>query len=185
MIQVVLNSSQFQCLDENKYIPLSLTNDENHEKSCILINNDQIENIKHRIEKLKIESEDKNDGSKQIVTAINEYNLSKNNSERYQEKFKEMMVLKLSTILPTHSINTLFEESNEQELSKLEKEIKQKEKDVTKALSYKIKDIKELKKHKLELMKENTSLLKQLNDKKEAYQKLISKIDKEKETSLN
>lgn len=72
IIYVVLNSSQFQCLDENKYIPLSLSNDENHEKSCILINTDQIENIKHRIEKLKIESEDKNDGSKQIVSAINE-----------------------------------------------------------------------------------------------------------------
>jgi len=78
-----------------------------------------------------------------------------------------MMVLKLSTILPLNSINTLFEESNEQELSKIEREIKQKEKEVGKVLSYKVQDIKELKRSKLDLMKDNTALLKQLNEKKE------------------
>jgi len=61
----VLNSSQFEILDEHRHIPLSLTCDDNHERSCILINEDQIDKINGRIEKLKLESEDTNDGHKQ------------------------------------------------------------------------------------------------------------------------
>lgn len=77
------------------------------------------------------------------------------------------MVLKLSTILPLNAINTLFEESNEQDLSKLEREIKSKEKEVGKEISFKVNDISKIKKNKQDLMKDNTKLLKMLNVKKE------------------
>jgi len=112
-------------------------------------------------------------------------NTEKRKSDMNQDKFKEMMVLKLSTILPLSSISTLFEESNEQDLGKLEREIKGKEKEVGKEIVYNVQEIKVLKRKKLDMMKDNTVLIKTLNEKKEEYNSLISKIDKEKETSLN
>lgn len=184
-IFVVLNSNQFNNKDENNYIPISLSNDENHFKSSIIINEDQINAIKNRIKELHLKTLAKNEGNKQTADAQNQWIEFKRKSDIYQDKFKEMMVLKLSTILPLNSINTLFEESNEQDISKLEREITNKEKEVTKELSYKIADIKTIKREKLEIMKANTLKLAEINEMKNRYQGLIDKIDKDKETSLN
>jgi len=95
------------------------------------------------------------------------------------------MVLKLSTNLPLSSISTLFEESNFQDISKLEREIKTKEKEVSKEIVSKNEDIERLRRTKADMIGLITGLLKDLNDKKEKYQDLITRIDKEKETSLN
>jgi len=96
-----------------------------------------------------------------------------------------MMVLKLSTNLPLSSISTLFEESNFQDISKLEREIKTKEKEVSKEIVSKNEEIDRLRRNKADMFATITGLLKELNDKKEKYQDLITRIDKEKETSLN
>jgi len=96
-----------------------------------------------------------------------------------------MMVLKLSTNLPLSSISTLFEESNFQDISKLEREIKTKEKEVSKEIVSKNEEIDRLRRNKADMIANITGLLKELNDKKEKYQDLITRIDKEKETSLN
>ena len=96
-----------------------------------------------------------------------------------------MMVLKLSTNLPLSSISTLFEESNFQDISKLEREIKTKEKEVSKEIVSKNEEIDRLRRNKADMIATITGLLKELNDKKEKYQDLITRIDKEKETSLN
>jgi len=95
------------------------------------------------------------------------------------------MVLKLSTNLPLSSISTLFEESNFQDISKLEREIKTKEKEVSKEIVSKNEEIDRLRRNKADMIANITGLLKELNDKKEKYQDLITRIDKEKETSLN
>jgi len=95
------------------------------------------------------------------------------------------MVLKLSTNLPLSSISTLFEESNFQDISKLEREIKTKEKEVSKEIVSKNEEIDRLRRNKADMIANITGLLKELNDKKEKYQDLIPRIDKEKETSLN
>lgn len=96
-----------------------------------------------------------------------------------------MMVLKLSTNLPLSSISTLFEESNFQDISKLERDIKTKEKEVSKEIVNKNDEIERLRRSKAEMIASITNLLKELNEKKEKYQDLITRIDKEKETSLN
>lgn len=96
-----------------------------------------------------------------------------------------MMVLKLSTNLPLSSISTLFEESNFQDISKLERDIKTKEKEVSKEIVNKNEEIERLRRSKADTIANITNLLKELNEKKEKYQDLITRIDKEKETSLN
>lgn len=95
------------------------------------------------------------------------------------------MVLKLSTNLPLSSISTLFEESNFQDISKLERDIKTKEKEVSKEIVNKNEEIERLRRSKADTIANITNLLKELNEKKEKYQDLITRIDKEKETSLN
>jgi len=77
------------------------------------------------------------------------------------------MVLKLSTVLFESSISILFEESNQVDLSKLEREIKNKENEVTKEITNKVANIDKLKRQKLELINDNTNMLKQLNLKKQ------------------
>jgi len=185
LIYIVLDSIQLRNVNEiDNQITTSITTDDSERKSCILINNNQIEGLKQKIEELKQKSSTQIDKDKERE-AINQANEFKRKAESYSDKFKEMMVLKLSTILPLNAIDSLFEESTEQDLSKLEKEIKDRENEVSKEINIRNKDLKTLNKIKLELMKDNTLLLKELNEKKEEYQVLISKIEKEKETSLN
>jgi len=183
LIYVVLDSTQLHNIVDNQ-ITTSITTDDSERKSCILINNQQIEGLRLKIEELKQRSSIQIDKDKERE-AINQANEFKRKAESYSDKFKEMMVLKLSTILPLNAIDSLFEESTEQDLSKLEKEIKDRENEVSKEINIRNKDLKQLNKIKLELMKDNTLLLKELNEKKEEYQLLINKIEKEKETSLN
>lgn len=140
--------------------------------------------MKFRIDLLKKESE-KKDLTKNIEEAKNRSIYDQRKAKEYKEKFNEMMVLKLSTNLPLSSISTLFEESNFQDISKLEREIKNKEKEVSKEIISKNEDIDRLRRNKADMVGTITGLLKDLNDKKEKYQELITRIEKEKETSLN
>jgi len=193
---LVLNTRQFTILEDtvkdgkginsekDRQLIQSLNNDHNHEQSAIIINQGQLDYLKLRIDLLKKESE-KKDLTKNIEEAKNRSIYDQRKAKEYKEKFNEMMVLKLSTNLPLSSISTLFEESNFQDISKLEREIKTKEKEVSKEIVSKNEDIERLRRTKADMIGTITGLLKDLNDKKEKYQDLITRIDKEKETSLN